>query len=105
MEFEIENIPEDALRDLLNLVRAKLGPMQSQKQQSLDDGEPASNRPSGKGKRSKPMTESERGAALSRLESQLESFNNPQGNDGQTQDNALQSSDDDDESGSESEEE
>ena len=80
MEFEIENIPEDALHDLLKLVRSKLGPPVSvHKTQTYASPEPVASQPSKKGRKNKPMSELERGATLSRLESQLESFNKPNG--------------------------
>lgn len=79
MEFEIENIPEDALHDLLKLVRSKLGPPQQHvKSAAYGSPEAVASQPSKKGRKNKPMSERERGAQLSRLESQLESFNNPQ---------------------------
>lgn len=101
MEFDIDIIPDDALHEMLKIIRKHLPPL------SHADGDPApapvARQPSmGKPKKNKPMTKHEQEARINRLKGQLEQFQNA--GDGQSPDDQNgEGSSEDSDSGSESE--
>ena len=104
MEFDIELIPDDALRELLQLVRKHLQPIKSIEKDMFDSPEPAA--AVTKSRKHKPMTKAEQEEKLRRLQGQLDTFK--QGGSGAVaaqQDAAVpyESSGDEDESESEEE--
>ncbi|KAI9666912.1 MAG: hypothetical protein M1831_001417 [Alyxoria varia] len=105
IEMDIETIPDDALRGLLDMIRRELGtvaPSGGQGQRAVE--QPAAAQTTG-GKKRKPMTKAEQQEQLARLQGKLNNFENVQASiEGGDPENEA-SEEDEDDSGSESEEE
>lgn len=96
MEFDIETIPNEALHELLKLVRKSL-------QSAEDEDRRRSSQAAAKPKKNKPMNKAEQAAQIARLEGQLSNFQ--EGGVSPMDEDEDDEDDEDESSGSESEEE